>query len=82
MIRSTSAGSLITDPADSERLLTRLDGPPLLIAQAGVYMHERRISVTKYLQHYELRWNELMKWQRRDATPVQDYPSRSVATTW
>lgn len=48
------------DAALGEQLLTRLDGLPLAIAQAGAYMQESMVSVKAYLSFYDQQWDELM----------------------
>ncbi|OCL00351.1 uncharacterized protein K441DRAFT_99752 [Cenococcum geophilum 1.58] len=67
--------------AESERLLKLLDGLPLAIAQAGAYLQESRVGLGTYLTFYEQQWSELMESRNWDA-PLQDYPRRSVWTTW
>ncbi|KAF1828816.1 hypothetical protein BDW02DRAFT_562334 [Decorospora gaudefroyi] len=69
--------------AESERLLALLallDGLPLAIAQAGAYLQE--IGLATYLRFYEQQWSELMELDYLDDDPLQDYPGRSVWTTW
>ena len=74
------ADSIIIDPVEGKRLLGRLDGLPLAIAQAGAYLQESGVGVGTYLKFYEQQWKELMEYQS-DA-PLQDYSDRSVWTTW
>ncbi|KAF2812175.1 FabD/lysophospholipase-like protein [Mytilinidion resinicola] len=70
------------DTAESERLLKLLDGLPLASAQAGAYLQESRVGITTYLTFYEQQWSELMKSRNEADTLLQDYPGRSVGTTW
>ncbi|RYN53640.1 hypothetical protein AA0117_g13334 [Alternaria alternata] len=70
------------DAAESERLLVLLDGLPLAIAQAGAYLQESGVGLTKYLRFYEQQWSELMQSDDLADAPLQDYPERSVWTTW
>ncbi|CAN9191964.1 unnamed protein product [Alternaria alternata] len=70
------------DAAESERLLTLLDGLPLAIAQAGAYLQESGVGLTTYLGFYEQQWSELMQPDDLADAPLQDYPERSVWTTW
>lgn len=70
------------DAALGKQLLERLDGLPLAIAQAGAYLQESRVSVEAYLRFYEQQWDELMVSIDEEDAPLQDYPDRSVWTTW
>jgi tetratricopeptide (TPR) repeat protein len=63
-------------------LFRLLDGLPLAIAQAAAYLQESGISLTKYIEFYEQRWKELMESQDKSSIPIQDYPNRSIWTTW
>ena len=76
------ADSVIIDPVEVERLLDLLDGLPLAIAQAGAYLQESGVGVRTYLKIYEQQWKELMESGDRNDAPLQDYPNRSVWTTW
>ncbi|KAF2711453.1 FabD/lysophospholipase-like protein [Pleomassaria siparia CBS 279.74] len=67
---------------DSERLLKLLHGLPLAIAQAGAYVQQSRVSVATYLRFYEQQWSQLMESGSVTDAPLQDYPGRSVWTTW
>ncbi|RYN57985.1 hypothetical protein AA0117_g13187 [Alternaria alternata] len=70
------------DKAESERLLALLDGLPLAIAQAGAYLQQSGVGLTTYLRFYEQQWSELMQSDDLADAPLQDYPERSVWTTW
>ncbi|RYN56964.1 hypothetical protein AA0117_g13226 [Alternaria alternata] len=70
------------DAAESERLLVLLDGLPLAIAQAGAYLHESGVGLATYLRFYEQQWSALMESDHLANAPLQDYPERSVWTTW
>ena len=59
-----------------------LDGLPLAIAQAGAYLQESGVRVGTYLRFYEQQWKELMESRDEADAPLQDYPDRSVWTTW
>jgi hypothetical protein len=63
-------------------LFKLLDGLPLAIAQAGAYLQESRVGLGAYLTFYEQQWSELMESQNWADAPLQDYPIRSVWTTW
>ncbi|CAN9248412.1 unnamed protein product [Alternaria alternata] len=70
------------DAAESERLLALLDGLPLAIAQAGAYLQESGVGLATYLRFYEQQWSELIASDHLADAPLQDYPERSVWTTW
>ncbi|RII05523.1 hypothetical protein CUC08_Gglean010202 [Alternaria sp. MG1] len=70
------------DKVESERLLALLDGLPLAIAQAGAYLQESGVGLATYLRFYEQQWSELMGLDDLDDGPLQDYPGRSLWTTW
>ncbi|CAN9173050.1 unnamed protein product [Alternaria alternata] len=70
------------DAAENEQLLALLDGLPLAISQAGAYLQESGVGLTTYLRFYEQQWSELMASDDLADAPLQDYPERSVWTTW
>lgn len=70
------------DTTKSEQLLALLDGLPLAIAQAGAYLQESGVGLATYLRFYEKQWSELMASDYLANGPLQDYPERSVWTTW
>ncbi|OCL05393.1 FabD/lysophospholipase-like protein [Glonium stellatum] len=70
------------DIAESERLLKQLGGLPLAIAQAGAYLQESGVRIGTYLTFYDQQWSELMGPQNSTDGPLEDYPDRSVGTTW
>jgi tetratricopeptide (TPR) repeat protein len=73
---------MIVDTPESKQLLDLLDGLPLAIAQAGAYLQESGAGLTTYLRFYEEQWSELMDLDHLADAPLQDYPDRSVWTTW
>jgi tetratricopeptide (TPR) repeat protein len=77
-----SANDVTTDTTEKERLLELLDGLPLAIAQAGAYLQESQVGLTDYLGFYQQQWGELMESDHLVGAPLQDYPERSVWTTW
>ncbi|KAF2466855.1 uncharacterized protein BDR25DRAFT_71181 [Lindgomyces ingoldianus] len=81
-LRLSSRVGIKRNTAQSERLLKLLDGLPLAIAQAGAYLQESGVGLEKYLAFYEQQWRELMKSRDWVNAPLQDYPDRSVWTTW
>ena len=76
------ANNPVTDQAESERLLGLLDGLPLAIAQAASFLQESGIELQTYIGFYEHQWKELMNSRDWEGAPLQDYPDRSVWTTW
>ena len=63
-------------------MLQLLHGLPLAIAQAGAYLQESGVGLGTYLRFYEQQWDDLMKVGSEFDAPLQDYPDRSVWTTW
>jgi tetratricopeptide (TPR) repeat protein len=59
-----------------------LDGLPLAIAQAAAFLQETGIGLQKYIEFYEQKWKELMESRGLEEDRLQDYPDRSVWTTW
>ena len=64
------------DP-DIGRLITKLDGLPLALATAGLYLGLTEISVSEYLGHYEESWLSL---QQTSPTPLS-YVDRTIYST-
>ncbi|KAJ5319624.1 uncharacterized protein N7506_012328 [Penicillium brevicompactum] len=58
---------------DTLTLANRLDGLPLAIIIAGVFMRETGTSITEYLQYYQNSWSELQ---------LQSKPGRNILQTW
>jgi Tfp pilus assembly protein PilF len=81
-VQINKANKTAIDTAESEQLLALLDGLPLAIAQAGAYLQESGIGLAAYLRFYEQQWSELMESGHLADAPLQDYPNRSVWTTW
>jgi hypothetical protein len=76
------ANNTITDLVEGDRLLGLLDGLPLAIAQAAAFLQETGTEVQKYIEFYKEKWKELMGSRDWEGAPLQDYPDRSVWTTW
>jgi tetratricopeptide (TPR) repeat protein len=45
-------------------------------------LQESRVSVEAYLRFYDQQWDKLMAAENKDDAPLDDYPDRSVWTTW
>ena len=73
---------MFVDLVESERLYSLLDGLPLAIAQAGAFLQESGVGLQTYLKFYERQWKELMESRSQTEALLQDYPGRSVWTTW
>jgi len=59
-----------------------LDGLPLAIAQAAAFLQESGIELQTYIGFYEQQWKELIDLRDWADAPLQDYPDRSIWTTW
>jgi hypothetical protein len=55
---------------------------PLAIAQAGAYLQETGISISKYIEFYHQQWDQLMESREPTESLIRDYPNRSIWTTW
>jgi tetratricopeptide (TPR) repeat protein len=82
LMRVITTNERIVDIAEGKQLLAQLDGLPLAIAQAGAYLQESGVGLTTYLSFYEQQWSKLMESSHLADAPLQDYPDRSVWTTW
>ncbi|KAI4737146.1 purine and uridine phosphorylase [Aureobasidium sp. EXF-12298] len=68
---------------DLERLVQKLEGMPLALAQAGAYIRHTNTGLSEYLDYYDSTWEDLIKAQ--DSYPLQEYAQgsqRSMLTTW
>ena len=72
----------LPDSEESKELLRLLDGLPLAIAQAGAFIRETNSSISEYVQFYKESWKDLMEPDNGSETPLEDYPNRSIYTTW
>jgi hypothetical protein len=66
-----------SDP-DAIALVKELDGLPLALSTAGVYLEQVTTSFSKYLQHYKESWLKL----QRTSPQLSSYEDRSLYTTW
>jgi hypothetical protein len=80
--RINSLNMMTIDAANRDQLLALLDGLPLAIAQAGAYLQESGAGLASYKQFYQQKWSDLMESDDLADAPLQDYPDRSVWTTW
>jgi hypothetical protein len=65
------------DP-DATRLVKRLDGLPLALATAGMYLNQTTDSFSDYLQLYNDSWNDLGQY----SDGPLDYENRTLYSTW
>ncbi|KAK5011624.1 hypothetical protein LTR28_011665 [Elasticomyces elasticus] len=65
---------------DADLIITRLNGLPLALTQAGSYLRETNMETIKYIKYYDTTWKDLM--EEQDEFPLQEYADRSVLTTW
>ena len=70
--------TVLEHSAESEELFRLLDGLPLVITQASLYLRQNGIGVAKYIQLYKQQWKSLIESQDRAGMPLRDYPDRSV----
>ncbi len=61
-------------------IIEKLNGLPLALTQAGIYLRQTNMAALDYVTHYDSTWTDLMKKQGR--FPLQEYADRSVLTTW
>lgn len=64
-----------------QNLLDLLHGIPLALAHAGAYLGAVAVSITKYVQLFRLKWDELVDMSEKYDFPLLDY-NRRVGTTW
>jgi hypothetical protein len=64
--------------ADAVKLAKRLDGFPLALATAGVYLKQAAISFSDYLRLYETLWAKLQK----TSPELSSYEDRTLYSTW
>lgn len=58
--------------------MVRLDGLPLALATAGVYIYQIVDSFGCYLQIYKKSWDELAQY----CDEAQEYENRTLYSTW
>jgi tetratricopeptide (TPR) repeat protein len=66
------------DRVIAEQVVKEMGGLPLALDQAGAYIEQTRCGLARYLEMYQQRRADLLKWRRRVPS---DYP-KTVATTW
>ncbi|KAH7395355.1 hypothetical protein DE146DRAFT_616190 [Phaeosphaeria sp. MPI-PUGE-AT-0046c] len=65
------------DP-DAKALVVKLDGLPLALSTAGLYLEHMTTSFAEYLRLYEASWSKLQSTSPR----LNSYEDRSLYTTW
>ncbi|KAJ1338605.1 nephrocystin-3 [Microdochium nivale] len=78
ILESTSGRSNIHDDAAAVLLAHKLDGLPLALSTAGMYMAEVSATWEEYLQEYESAWVQLQKLSPR----LLAYENRAMYSTW
>ncbi|KAF2157725.1 hypothetical protein K461DRAFT_326006 [Myriangium duriaei CBS 260.36] len=63
-------------------LIELLDGLPLALAQAGAYLKETGVGIKTYLRYYHEHWEDIARSTDDEDSILQDYPERSIWTTW
>ncbi|KAK0609054.1 Nephrocystin-3, partial [Lasiodiplodia hormozganensis] len=74
------AGSGLESEVDWSPLIQKLDGLPLALAQAASYIRQTKMSVNKYIEYYNSKWDSLIS--KQDRFPLQEYSNRELLTTW
>jgi len=65
-----------------QELLALLDGLPLALAQAALYLRETELNAATYVRFYKQQWGDLMKSDGEAQSPLVGYEQRSIGTTW
>lgn len=78
ILSSTSCRDGLTDNTDAVKLAERLDGFPLALAIAGVYLKQVAISFSDYLHLYETSWAKLQK----TSPELSSYEDRTLYSIW
>ncbi|KAJ5813504.1 TPR repeat protein [Penicillium pulvis] len=78
ILQSRSKRANVQSDPFAERLAERLDGFPLVLATAGVFVQMTGLSFERYLQEYETHW---IINPNQSITP-QEYHDRTLYTTW
>ncbi|PVH69794.1 kinesin light chain 1 [Cadophora sp. DSE1049] len=68
---------LIDDP-DAIKLARELDGLPLALATAGVYLDQVAVSLSDYLRLYQQSWVQLQE----SSPELESYEDRTLYSTW
>ncbi|KAF7511844.1 hypothetical protein GJ744_003077 [Endocarpon pusillum] len=77
ILSNRSRRNMENDP-DAIKLVKRLNGLPLALATAGVYLSQSSESVNEYLDAYETEWQELSD----NAKELLEYGDRTLFSTW
>jgi len=70
---------VLTHLTDIHLLITKLNGLPLALTQAGAFIGRTDVDVLKYIKFFNETWSVLM--QKHDQLPLEGY-ERSMLTTW
>lgn len=78
LFSSQYRGKLSGPDPDAIALVRELDGLPLALATAGVYLNQVTTSFAEYLEMYRASWLEV----QRSSPQITTYKDRSLYTTW
>ncbi|EFR04926.1 kinesin light chain [Nannizzia gypsea CBS 118893] len=78
ILQTRSQRQNTTSDSHAKRLAERLDGLPLALATAGVYLRYSSFTFERYLQEYEKRWNI----DSCRPPTLEEYQNRTLYTTW
>jgi tetratricopeptide (TPR) repeat protein len=70
----------LTYLTDVHLLITKLNGLPLALTQAGAFISRTGIDVQTYIDYFDRTWSNLI--EKQDRFPLQEYGERSMLTTW
>ena len=71
---------MFTFLTDIHLLITKLNGLPLALTQAGAFIGRTGVDVQIYIDYFDRTWSNLM--EKQDQFPLQEYGERSMLTTW
>jgi len=78
--RSNDIIRVLTYLTDIHLLITKLNGLPLALTQAGAFIGRTGDDVQTYIDYFDRTWSNLM--EKQDQFPLQEYGERSMLTTW
>jgi len=70
----------LTYLTDVHLLITKLNGLPLALAQAGAFIGRTGVDVQTYIDYFNKTWSNLM--EKQDQFPLQGYGEQSMLTIW
>jgi hypothetical protein len=70
----------LTYLTDIHLLITKLNGLPLALTQAGAFIGRTGVNVQTYIDYFDRTWSDLM--EKQNQFPLKEYGERSMLTTW